>query len=408
MVDEKAIKAAQEKFGELLRKQLERVDVLKGEGDWIDYSKLDKLIIGVCGGDGIGPYICASAQRVMEFLLADKIKAGKVEIRQIDGLTIERRVEVMKAIPDDTLEELKKCHVILKGPTTTPKKGDPWPNIESANVAMRKQLDLFANVRPVSVPELGIDWVFYRENTEGSYALGSDGVNVTDDLAMDFCVATTQGTERIIRAGFEHAKKTGKNYVSLVTKANIIKTTDGKFLSIAEKVAKDYPEVKWDDWFIDITTAKLIDPARRSNFKVFVLPNLYGDIITDEAAQIQGGVGTAGSANLGKRYAMFEAIHGSAPRMVTEGRAQYADPCSMIKAVAMMMEHIGEIEKANKLNKALDICTQFEKKLVMTGRDTGATGNQFADYVMETMQRPDLEAVWQKYVDASVAAAKKE
>ena len=261
MVDEQAIKKAQEQFGELLRRQLERVDVLKGEGDWTDYSKLDKLIIGVCGGDGIGPYICASAQRVMEFLLADKIKAGKVEIRQIDGLTIERRVEVMKAIPDDTLAELKECHVILKGPTTTPKKGDPWPNIESANVAMRKQLDLFANVRPVSVPELGINWVFYRENTEGSYALGSDGMNVTDDLAMDFCVATKQGTERIIRAGFEHAKKTGVNYVSLVTKANIIKTTDGKFLSIAEEVAKDYPEVKWDDWFIDITTAKLIDPA---------------------------------------------------------------------------------------------------------------------------------------------------
>ena len=162
MVDEQAIKKAQEQFGELLRRQLERVDVLKGEGDWTDYSKLDKLIIGVCGGDGIGPYICASAQRVMEFLLADKIKAGKVEIRQIDGLTIERRVEVMKAIPDDTLAELKQCHVILKGPTTTPKKGDPWPNIESANVAMRKQLDLFANVRPVSVPELGINWVFYK------------------------------------------------------------------------------------------------------------------------------------------------------------------------------------------------------------------------------------------------------
>ena len=406
MVDEQAIKKAQEEFGEVLRRQLERVEVLKAEGDWLDYSKLDKLIIGVCGGDGIGPYICASAQRVMEFLLADKIKAGKVEIRQIDGLTIERRVEVMKAIPDDTLAELKQCHVILKGPTTTPKKGDPWPNIESANVAMRKELDLFANVRPVSVPELGINWVFYRENTEGSYALGSDGINVTDDLAMDFCVATTQGTERIIRAGFEHARKTGTNYVSLVTKANIIKTTDGKFLSIAERVAKDYPEVRWDDWFIDITTAKLIDPARRSNFKVFVLPNLYGDIITDEAAQIQGGVGTAGSANIGKRYAMFEAIHGSAPRMVTEGRAQYADPCSMIKAVAMMMEHIGEVEKANKLNMALDICTQFEKKLVMTGRDTGATGNEFADYVMETMQRPDLETAWQKYIDDSIAAAK--
>jgi isocitrate dehydrogenase (NAD+) len=406
MVDEQAISKAQEQFGKLLRKQLERVEVLKGEGDWTDYSKLDKLIIGVCGGDGIGPYICASAQRVMEFLLADKIKAGKVEIRQIDGLTIERRAEVMKAIPDDTLAQLKQCHVILKGPTTTPKKGDKWPNIESANVAMRKELDLFANVRPVSVPQLGINWTFFRENTEGSYAMGSDGFNVTPDLSMDFCVATAQGTERIIRAGFEFAKKTGANYVSLVTKANIIKTTDGRFLATAERVAKEYPEVRWDDWFIDIATAKLIDPARRSSFRVFVLPNLYGDIITDEAAQIQGGVGTAGSANLGKRYAMFEAIHGSAPRMVEEGRAKYADPCSMIKAVAMMMDHIGETEKAKKLNMALDVCTQFEKKLVMTGRDTGATGDEFADYIMKTIQRKDLEKVWQKYVDDSIAAAK--
>ncbi|MCB5280158.1 MAG: isocitrate/isopropylmalate dehydrogenase family protein [Candidatus Cloacimonetes bacterium] len=406
MVDEKAIQIAQEKYGELLRQQLKRVEELKKEGDWTDYSKLDKLVIGVCGGDGIGPYICASAQKVMEFLLAEKIKAGKVEIKQIEGLTIEKRVEVMKAIPDDTLLELKKCHVILKGPTTTPKKGDPWPNIESANVAMRKQLDLFANVRPVSVPELGINWTFYRENTEGSYAVGSNGINVTDDLAIDFCVATTQGTERIIRAGFEYAKKTGENYVSLVTKANIIKTTDGKFLSIAEEVAKDYPEVRWDDWFIDIATAKLIDPARRSHFRVFVLPNLYGDIITDEAAQIQGGVGTAGSANLGKRYAMFEAIHGSAPRMVTEGRAQYADPCSMIKAVAMMMNHIGETEKGKKLDMALDVCVQFEKKLVMTGRDTGATGDEFAQYVMDTIKRSDLEKVWQSYVDKAKASVK--
>ena len=406
MTDEKAIKEAQEKFGLLLRNQLNRVERLKKEGDWIDYSKLDKMIIGVCGGDGIGPYISASAQRVMEFLLADKIKAGKAEIRVIDGLTIERRAQVMKAIPDDTLEELKQCHIILKGPTTTPKKGDEWPNIESANVAMRKELDLFANVRPVSVPELGIDWTFFRENTEGSYALGSEGMDVTPDLAMDFCVATKQGTERITRAGFEHAKKTGKNYVSVITKANVIKTTDGRFLSTAEAVSKDYPGVKWDDWFIDILTAKLLDPARRSDFRVFVLPNLYGDIITDEAAQIQGGVGTAGSANLGKRYAMFEAIHGSAPRMVTEGRAQYADPSSMIKAVAMMMDHIGETEKARKLGMALDICCQFEKRLRVTGRSTGATGNEFADYVMDTMQREDLEKAWKKHADAAVAAAK--
>ncbi len=399
MIDEKAIQAAQETYGKLLREQLERVERLKNEGDWVDYSKLDKLIIGVCGGDGIGPYICASAQLVMEYLLADEIKAGKVEIRQIDGLTIERRVEVMKPIPDDTLEELKKCHLILKGPTTTPKKGDPWPNIESANVAMRKELDLFANVRPVSVPELGIDWTFFRENTEGGYALGSDGVHVTEDLAMDFCIATAQGTERIIRAGFDFAEKNNKGYVSLVTKANIIKTTDGRFLDIAEEVAKDYPDIKWDDWFIDIMTAKLLDEERRSDFRVFVLPNLYGDILTDEAAQIQGGVGTAGSANLGKRYAMFEAIHGSAPRMVAEGRGQYADPSSMIKAVSLMMTHIGKTEEGRKLDMALDVCSQFERKLKMTGRDTGATGDEFAEYIMETLQRDDLEKVWKSYIN---------
>ena len=406
MVDEKSIKAAQERYGELLRQQLKRVEDLKKEGDWTDYSKLDKLIIGVCGGDGIGPYICASAQKVMEFLLADKLKAGKAEIRVIDGLTIERRAAVLKAIPDDTLAELKKCHVILKGPTTTPSKGDGWPNIESANVAMRKQLDLFANIRPVSVPELGIDWMFFRENTEGSYALGSNGIDVTEDLAMDFCVATTQGTDRIVRAGFDFAKKSGSNYVSLVTKANIIKTTDGKFLSTMERIGKEYPEVKWDSWFIDIMTAKLIDPARRSDFKVFVLPNLYGDILTDEAAQIQGGVGTAGSANVGKRYAMFEAIHGSAPRMVDEGRAKYADPCSMIKAVALMMNHIGEAEKGKKLNMALDVCVQFERKLVMTGRSNGATGDEFAQYIMDTIQRPDLEKVWNGYIEKAKASKK--
>ena len=403
MADEKIAKA-QEHFAKLLKGQLERIERMKKAGDWTDYSKLDRMIIGVCGGDGIGPYICASAQRVMEFLLADRIKSGKVEIRIIDGLTIERRAEVMKAIPEDTLAELKKCHLILKGPTTTPKKGDEWPNIESANVAMRKELDLFANVRPVKVPELGIDWMFFRENTEGSYALGSNGLNVDDDLALDFCVATTQGTERIIRLGFEHAKKTGSNYVSLVTKANVVKTTDGKFLSIADRISKEYPGVKWDDWFIDIMTAKLIDPYRRSDFRVMVLPNLYGDILTDEAAQIQGGVGTAGSANIGKQYAMFEAIHGSAPRMVTEGRAQYADPSSMIKAVAMMMDHIGETEKAKKLEMALDICCQFEKKKVMTGRSNGATGDEFSDYVMETIQRKDLEKAWNAYVEKAKAS----
>ena len=374
-----------DKFAALIEEQLKRVEAMKQQDDFIDYGKLDKIIIGVAAGDGIGPAITHQAHRVLEFLLKDQVAAGKVEFRVIDGLTIERRAAEHKAIPDDVLAELKKCHVILKGPTTTPRQGDPWPNVESANVAMRKELDLFANVRPVKVPEEGIDWTFFRENTEGAYVLGSKGVEINDDLAFDFCVATTQGCERIARAAFDFAKKNGKTKVTAVTKANVVKTTDGKFLNICKEVAKDYPGITLDDWYIDIMTAKLVDKKRRTDFQVLVLPNLYGDILTDEAAEFQGGVGTAGSINMGKRYAMFEAIHGSAPRMVQEGRDIYADPCSMMKAASMLLSHIGYQKEADKLEKALDICMYTEKKLVMTGRDTGATCEQFADYIMETI-----------------------
>jgi isocitrate dehydrogenase (NAD+) len=392
-----AIERAKEHFGKLLEQQLGRVVRMKKGEDWIDYSKLKPIIIGIIGGDGIGPYIAKESQRVLEFLLRDEKKSRKVEFRVIEGLTIENRAKVNKPIPDDVLAEIKKCHVTLKGPTTTPRKGDPWPNIESANVAMRKELDLFANVRPVRVPREGVDWIFFRENTEGAYVLGPYGVEVTEDLAMDFTVGTSQGAERICRLAFEYARKNGIPKVTIVTKANVVKTTDGKFLKIGQQIAEEYPEIECDDWYIDIMTAKLIDPKRRTQFRVVVLPNLYGDILTDEAAEMQGGVGTAGSANIGKRYAMFEAIHGSAPRMVKEGRAQYADPCSMIRAAGMLLRHIGYEERAKKLEMALDICGQFEKKIEMTGRDTGATGSQMGDYLLETMRRPDLEEAWQKY-----------
>lgn len=384
---EAQISEAVKKYDALLRSQLERVEKINAAGDAVDYTKLDKITIGICGGDGIGPVITEAAKSVLQTMLADEVKAGKIVFKDIDGLTIENRVAHNAAIPDDVMEELYKCNVILKGPTTTPRAGDPWPNIESANVAMRKKLDLFANVRPVKVPEKGIDWTFFRENTEGSYAVGSNGVNVTDDLAIDFCVTTTEGTNRIARLAFEYARNNKKDRVSIVTKANIIKTTDGKFLRICEEMAKEYPEITTDEWFIDIMTAKLVDEKRRKDFKVFILPNLYGDIITDEAAEFQGGVGTAGSANIGKKYAMFEAIHGSAPRMVKEGRAQYADPCSMLRATVMLLSHIGRQKEADKLEKALDFCMFEDKKYVITGRDTGATCKQFADYVSETLAK---------------------
>ncbi len=394
MNNAEAIERAKEHLGKLLEQQFARIEKMKSETEFIDYIKLSPIIIGIAGGDGIGPFITAQAQRVMEFLLKDEVEKGKVAFKVIDGLTIENRAKHMKAIPDDVLAELKKCHVILKGPTTTPRAGDPWPNIESANVAMRKELDLFANVRPVRVPEQGIDWVFFRENTEGAYALGSNGIHVNDDLSLDFTVTTQEGSYRIIKAAFDYASRTGINKVTVVTKANVVKTTDGKFLDVARQVAREYPEVEWDDWYIDIMTAKLIDPKRRTQFRVMVLPNLYGDILTDEAAEFQGGVGTAGSANIGNRYAMFEAIHGSAPRMVEEGRGKYADPSSMIRAAAMLMEHIGYVDKAKMLQMALDICGQYEKKLVITGRDTGATSSEFTDYLMETLSDDGLTQKW--------------
>ncbi|MGM0598089.1 MAG: isocitrate/isopropylmalate family dehydrogenase [Myxococcota bacterium] len=392
----KDIESATKHLGKILEEQLARVEAMKAQKEWVDYTSLKPLIIGVVGGDGIGPFIARHARKILEVLLEKEIADGKVEIRTIEGLTIENRAKVMKAIPDDVLAEVKKCHVILKGPTTTPRKGDQWPNVESANVTMRRELDLFANVRPVKVPEKNIDWMFFRENTEGAYILGSKGLHVNQDISIDFKVITEQGAERIIRAAFDYANKNNKK-VTVVTKANVVKSTDGRFLDVAERVAKDYPEVEWDDWYVDIMTAKLIDPARQSQFQVMVLPNLYGDICTDEAGQIQGGVGTAGSANIGKRYAMFEAIHGSAPRMVDENRAQYADPSSMIKAAALLLDHVGYSDRAKQLEKALDICSQYERKLKLTGRDDGATGEEYAKYILDTVQGGKVDEKWAQY-----------
>jgi isocitrate dehydrogenase (NAD+) len=396
-MDKEKIQEAKEWFGRIIEEQLIRIERLKKEDEWIDYAKIKPIIIGIIGGDGIGPYITKESQRILEFLLDEERKDEKVEFRYIEGLTIENRAKELKAIPDDVLNQIKECHVLLKGPLHTPTVGDPWPNIESANVAMRRELDLFANVRPVKVPKEGIDWVFFRENTEGAYILGSKGINVTEDLAFDFKVITTQGAERIIRLAFEYAKRNNIPRVTVVTKANVIKTTDGKFLDVARRIASQYPQIDFDEWFIDIMAAKLVDPKRRTQFRVIVLPNLYGDILTDEAAELQGGVGTAGSANIGKRYAMFEAIHGTAPRMVKEKRAQFADPSSITRASAFLLEHIGFKEKAQRLEMALDVCTQFEKKIKITGRDDGATGKELANYIMETLNDSQLEEKWHRF-----------
>lgn len=378
---ENQIKAAVEHYEALLRKQLARVEDMEKGAQAADLSKKEKIVIGVIGGDGIGPIIVEQAKRVFDILLKDEIATGRVEIREIGGLTIENRLALGQSVPEETLAEIKKCDVLLKGPTTTPKGG----TMESANVTLRRELDLYANVRPVSVPEKGIDWTFYRENTEGEYVLGSSGIEIPGKLAMDFKVTTDLGTRRIARAAFEFARREGKNNVAIVTKANIMKKTDGNFSRICHEVAADYPEIETEDWYIDIMAANLVNESIRSKFKVFVLPNLYGDIITDEAAQIQGGVGTAGSANMGDRYSMFEAIHGSAPRMIEEGIGDYANPSSIFKAAEMMLSHCGLSEKAKRLADALTVCNETEKRVVVTGDRSGATCKEFADYVIEKL-----------------------
>lgn len=385
----------------MLEQQLSRVDRLKHEGDWVDYSGLKPIVIGIIGGDGIGPIIGDATQKVLEYLLRDEMADGKVKFKVIDGLTIENRATKLKSIPEDVLDQIKQCQVTLKGPTHTPEKGDGWPNIESANVSIRKELDLFANVRPVRIPKEGIDWIFFRENTEDLYAVGSQGIDVTSDLAVDFRIITSQGSERIIESAFAYAKRNGKSNVTVVTKANIIKTTDGKFLDIARIVSERYPDINWDSWYVDIMSAKLLDRKRRKQFQVLVLPNLYGDILTDEAAEIQGGVGTAGSANIGKKFAMFEAIHGSAPRMVEENRAKYADPSSLLRAGAMMLEHIGFSHIGTRLHKAIDICGMYEKSLIVTGRNDGVTSEEFGEYVMSTVEDKSLDDRWKQFTDFS-------
>ena len=363
----KDVNQACDAFRILLEGQLARLEKMNCEKT--DFSTKAVTTIGIIDGDGIGPIITQHASRVLEHLLADRIANGSIVLKKIEGLTIANRMAQGKPIPDDVLAEIKTCDVLLKGPTETPMGG----TLESANVTMRRELDLYANVRPVCIPEKNIDWIFFRENTEGEYVLGSRGVELPG-MAVDFKVITDLGTRRIAKAAFEYARNNGKTHMSVVTKANIMKKTDGKFTAICHEVAKDYPEITVEDYYIDIMTANLLIDPLRQKFQVFVLPNLYGDILTDEAAQIQGGVGTAGSANIGDRYAMFEAIHGSAPRMIERGMGQYANPASIIKAGAMLLRHICRADAAAKLEKAMDECT-----VIVTSDGKNATAEEYAD-----------------------------
>lgn len=380
-----AIEKAKEMFGALIEAEAKRIDRMKDAGSETDFAALDRLVIGVLPGDGIGPIIMKQALRVVQHLIGGEISQGRIELRHIEGLDIENRAAKMQSVPDDILAEVKKCRVLLKGPMTTPRPGDPWPNLISANSILRRELDLFSNVRPVTMPEKGIDWTFFRENIEGAYIWGNKGIQVDEDLAVDFVVETFQGSRRIAKAAFEFARKNGKKNVTAVTKANIVKLTDGNFLKACRAEAGRYPEIRYEERLVDIVSAKLGDSEFNEGLQVFVLPNLYGDIVSDVAAEIQGGVGTAGSANLGEQYALFEAIHGTAPFLMQNNRGEYADPSSLLRAVVLMLSHIGRQEKSDLLGRALDICGRTERKLVITSLREDASTEAYTDYIMETL-----------------------
>ena len=382
-----AISQAQEKFGELIQSEFERIERMKQDTEVKDFSKLDKIVVGILPGDGIGPIIMEQAVRVIKALIPDEIASGKVELRHIEGMTIENRAAKLQSLPDDVFEEIKKCDVIIKGPMVTPRAGEPWPNLVSANSLLRRGLELFAAVRPIRIPDKGIDWTFFRENIEGEYIWGNKGIQVDEDLAVDFKVQTKQGSERIARAAFEFARKNGKKNVTIVTKANIVKLADGNFIKAVRKVGEEYlPEIEIQERLVDAMCAKMLDPEFNKGIEVVVLPNLYGDIVTDIAAEHQGGLGTASSSNIGNKYAMFEAIHGTAPYLMSHGRGEYADPSSLIRAAGMMLAHIGYADKKVLLEKALDVCTT-EKKVVLTTFTEDASAKEYTDYIIETIEK---------------------
>lgn len=386
-IREENVKAAQEKFGQLIVNESKRIEHMKESELPVNFQEKEKIVIGILPGDGVGPILMEQALRVLMELVGKEIAENKIEIRTIEGMTIENRVSKMESLPSDVIPKIKECDVLVKGPMVTPRAGDGLPNLVSANSLLRRELELFAAVRPIKIPDKNIDWTFFRENIEGEYIWGDKGIQVDDDLAVDFKVQTKQGSERIARAAFEFARKNGKKNVTIVTKANIVKLADGNFIKAVRKVGEEYPDIEIQERLVDAMCAKMLDPDFNQGIEVVVLPNLYGDIVTDVAAEHAGGLGNACSSNIGNRYALFEAIHGTAPYLIEHGRGAYANPCSLIRAIGQMLIHIGYADRNDLLEKALEVCTVTEKKLVVTTFAEDASAAEFTDYLIETIQK---------------------
>ena len=319
--------------------------------------------ITVIRGDGIGPEIMDATLHVL-----DAMDVGlQYEFADAGLVALEKTGELL---PAATMDSIRKNRVALKSPLTTPVGG----GFSSINVELRKRFDLYANVRPAkSFPNTksrfpaGVDLVTVRENTEGAYSAEGQAVSEDGETATSITRTTRRGSERIVRYAFELARKTGRKKVTVVHKANILKSTSGLFLKTARVVAAEYPDIECDEMIVDNTCMQLV--MRPEQFDVIVTTNLFGDIISDLCAGLIGGLGLTPGANIGTDAAMFEAVHGSAPDIAGQGKA---NPCALLSAAAQMLDHLGMADKATRLRDA--IVATLEAKDNLTP-DLGGQGN---------------------------------
>ena len=318
--------------------------------------------ITVIRGDGIGPEIMDATLFVL-----DQLNTG-LEYEDADAglVALEKHGDLMPAV---TLESIARNKVALKSPLTTPVGG----GFTSINVSLRRHFDLYANVRPAhTFPNTksrfdNVDLITVRENTEGAYLAEGQEVSADGETAFSGTRITRKGSERIVRYAFELARSVGRKKVTAVHKANIIKSTSGLFLNVAREVAAQYPEIEFQEMIVDNCCMQLV--MRPEQFDVIVTTNLFGDIISDLCAGLVGGLGLAPGANIGKDAAIFEAVHGTAPDIAGQGKA---NPCALLLAAAQMLDHVGQPENAERLRKA--IVATMEAKDSLTG-DLGGTGN---------------------------------
>ena len=318
--------------------------------------------ITVIRGDGIGPEIMDATLYVL-----DRLGAGlEYEYAEAGLAAMEKCGELL---PQATLDSIARNKVALKSPLTTPVGG----GFSSLNVALRRHFDLYANVRPAhSFPNTksryssGVDLITVRENTEGAYIGEGQTLSEDGETAMLMQKITRKGSERIVHYAFELARRTGRKKVTVVHKANILKTTSGLFLNVAREVAAQYPDIECNDMIVDNTCMQLV--MRPEQFDIIVTTNLFGDIISDLCAGLVGGLGLAPGANIGEDAAIFEAVHGTAPDIAGKG---IANPCALLLGAAQMLDHIGQPDNAERLRKA--IVATLEAKDSLTG-DLGGSG----------------------------------